>query len=151
MDYFPTKDLLPLFSQSKINECHADITFPTHYNLDKLLSEEEQEQLRPWEDRKDILFFRGSSTGKAHSFPTSILPYTAWHEVTWWCEICIQFALTNDNGCAQSVPQLRNCIPSWAKNKHPLESHDKSTALEHVGLKEGGFRAKPYPKPYPKP
>lgn len=62
-EYFPTKELLPLFSQSKINECHADITFPTHYNLDQLLSEEELGTLPPWEERKDTLFFRGSTTG----------------------------------------------------------------------------------------
>jgi hypothetical protein len=63
LDYFPTKDLLPLFSQSKINECHADITFPTHYNQDQLLSEEDLGKLPPWEERKDTLFFRGSTTG----------------------------------------------------------------------------------------
>lgn len=63
--YFPTRELLPLFSQSKINECHADITFPTYYGIDSLLSEEQQKQLIPWEERQNTLFFRGSTTGKA--------------------------------------------------------------------------------------
>lgn len=27
-----SKELLPVFSQTKINECHADRTFPTYYN-----------------------------------------------------------------------------------------------------------------------
>lgn len=62
-EQFPSMDLLPLFSQSKINECHADITFPTYYNLNQLPSEEEQSQLLPWDKREEKLFFRGSTTG----------------------------------------------------------------------------------------
>ncbi len=73
--YFPTKELLPLFSQSKINECHSDITFPTYYGIDSLLSEEQQKQLIPWEERQNTLFFRGSTTGKASQVMLSASSY----------------------------------------------------------------------------
>ena len=73
-EYHPTKDLLPLFSQSKINECHADITFPTYYGWDSLLSQEQQKQLLPWDEREDTLFFRGSTTGKPPRVPEREYP-----------------------------------------------------------------------------
>ena len=40
-----------------------DIQYPTMYNWNKLLSEEELEQLLPWAERNDTLVFRGSTTG----------------------------------------------------------------------------------------
>ena len=40
-----------------------DIQYPTMYNWNGLLSEEELEQLLPWAERNDTLLFRGATTG----------------------------------------------------------------------------------------
>ncbi len=62
--YVPFKGLLPVFSQSKINECHADITYPTLYGLDNLLTDAQEREIPPWHARNDTLFFRGATTGE---------------------------------------------------------------------------------------
>jgi hypothetical protein len=62
--YRPLKGLLPVFSQSKINECHADITNPTLYGLDNLLTDVQEREIPPWHERNDTLFFRGATTGR---------------------------------------------------------------------------------------
>lgn len=56
-------ELLPLFSQTKINECYADITYPTLYGLDNLLTPIQEREVPPWEQRNGTLFFRGTTTG----------------------------------------------------------------------------------------
>jgi hypothetical protein len=53
--------LLPVFSQSKIDGCFADITVPSWMNAG--VQPASQDDLPPWEDRMPSLFFRGTSTG----------------------------------------------------------------------------------------
>lgn len=72
--YLPSTQLLPIFSQSKINECHADITYPTLYNWDNILNEKQEQELLPWALRKDTLFFRGATTGRLYLWPISASP-----------------------------------------------------------------------------
>lgn len=61
-----TNKLVPIFSYAKIDGCHSDIQIPSphHYNGDLLLSEKEQEQLLPWGQRADMLYFRGTTSGR---------------------------------------------------------------------------------------
>lgn len=63
----PNPKLVALFSQTKVNECHRDIMFPTLYNLASQMSPEDENQLKPWKQREERLFFRGTSTG-GHQF-----------------------------------------------------------------------------------
>ena len=60
----PHKDLLPLFSMTNINDCFRDIMYPNLFNVDSLLTPEQEAELIPWEERKQILFWRGTTTGK---------------------------------------------------------------------------------------
>ena len=52
-----------MFSQSKINECYADLTYPTLYGLDNLLTPAQEREMPPWRERNDTLFFRGATSG----------------------------------------------------------------------------------------
>ena len=52
-----------MFSQSKINECYADLTYPTLYGLDNLLTPAQEREVPPWRERNDTLFFRGATSG----------------------------------------------------------------------------------------
>lgn len=52
-----------MFSQSKINECFADLTVPDWTAWNNLLTPAQQHSLVPWQERKNNLFFRGSTTG----------------------------------------------------------------------------------------
>ena len=52
-----------MFSQSKVNECYADLTYPTLYGLDNLLTPAQEQEVPPWRERNDTLFFRGATSG----------------------------------------------------------------------------------------
>ena len=59
----PSRELLPVFSQTKIDNCYSDIVIPTWFNWGYRLSKDAQKQLLPWEERIENLFFRGGPTG----------------------------------------------------------------------------------------
>lgn len=52
-----------MFSQSKVNDCFADIMVPSWTNYDVVGDARHGEGAMPWEARVPSLFFRGSSTG----------------------------------------------------------------------------------------
>lgn len=55
-------DLFPIFSQSKISS-YADILYPSPwYHADKVKYSSKHDK-KPWEQRKDSLYWRGSTTG----------------------------------------------------------------------------------------
>ena len=72
--YEPPVELLPVFSQTKINDCYQDITYPSSFNWDTLLTPEEEQQLLPWKERKEVMFFRGSNTGLSNSLVQHLVP-----------------------------------------------------------------------------
>lgn len=89
----PGRKLLPVFSQSKINNCHSDITFPTHFNWQTTMSENEKNGLLPWKSRSNVLFFRGSTTG----------------ELVWVC--------SSPGNCRSAIKY--SFLSSACKNPHP--------------------------------
>ena len=59
----PSKDLVPILSQTKIEGCYADIRMPNWFSLGALLTEMQMSSLLPWNQRISKLYFRGSATG----------------------------------------------------------------------------------------
>ena len=68
-----TGELLPVFSQSKMNDCFADIMVPSWTNYGAV---DDGEGAVPWEARAPSLFFRGSSTG---GFVGDATPFASMH------------------------------------------------------------------------
>ena len=64
----PTSELVALFSQAKINECHRDIMYPSVYTYANQMYPHEHPQLKAWHERDEVMFFRGSSTGDTKFF-----------------------------------------------------------------------------------
>ena len=64
---WPSGELVPVFTRTKISDCHADIIYPALHPLsrpdDAVLSAEDLATLKPWHQRNNTLFFRGSTTG----------------------------------------------------------------------------------------
>ena len=56
-------ELLPLFSQTKVNDCFADILVPSWTNYEVMDDATHGQEAVLWEARVPSLFFRGSSTG----------------------------------------------------------------------------------------
>ena len=69
-------ELLPVFSQSKVNDCFADIMVPSWTNYDAVGDAAHGEGAVPWEARAPSLFFRGSSTG---GFVGDDTPFASMH------------------------------------------------------------------------
>mmetsp|Transcript_3879 Transcript_3879/g.11239 ORF Transcript_3879/g.11239 Transcript_3879/m.11239 type:complete len:462 (+) Transcript_3879:334-1719(+) len=53
--------LMPVLSQTKILGCHSDIMIPSHYNHE--MNRAKKHQVPDWERRRDVLYWRGSTTG----------------------------------------------------------------------------------------
>ena len=57
------KEGVPVWSMSKVRDCHTDLLFPHPDMLAKFGRIAEMSFNRPWKQRKDTVVFRGSSTG----------------------------------------------------------------------------------------
>ncbi|KAJ1553725.1 capsule-associated protein CAP1, partial [Nowakowskiella sp. JEL0078] len=66
-----TNDILPLFSESKLSACFADIIVPSNYYFRK---ENNMVDSVSWKDKKPVMFWRGSTTG-GKSFSQSYVNY----------------------------------------------------------------------------
>ena len=65
-----------MFSQSKVNDCFADIMVPSWTNYGTVDDAAHGEGAVPWEARAPSLFFRGSSTG---GFVGDDTPFASMH------------------------------------------------------------------------
>ncbi len=57
------KEGVPVWSMSKVRECHLDLLFPHPDLFAKFGRTAEQRENQPWTQRKDEVVFRGSTTG----------------------------------------------------------------------------------------
>ncbi|KAJ3239382.1 capsule-associated protein CAP1 [Chytriomyces hyalinus] len=54
---------VPVFSQTKISPCYRDVLFPRDHHLEAVKLAEKNADAIPWERKKRVLFWRGSTTG----------------------------------------------------------------------------------------
>lgn len=85
---FPSRnDLVPVFSQAKIS-CFKDILLPLNYHFSSLTP-----VAVPWDQKKNILFWRGSNTGGSYRVGTDWRKYHRTRLLSW----TKQYASINPN------------------------------------------------------
>ncbi|KAI8823309.1 glycosyl transferase family 90-domain-containing protein [Chytriomyces cf. hyalinus JEL632] len=102
-------DHVPVFSQTKISPCYRDVLFPRDHHFEAVKLAESASDPIPWERKKRVLFWRGSTTGGRFDSSVPWRQYPRSRLVKWGLEYASKHPGTAfDAGVTEDVATLEN-------------------------------------------
>ncbi|KAI8609583.1 hypothetical protein BC830DRAFT_827171 [Chytriomyces sp. MP71] len=115
--------LAPVFSQSKLDDCTNDVLVPLQYHHFFANASHTHDPI-PWEDKKPVAFWRGTSTGGKLSKTSQWRQYGRFRMMDWEREWAKRHPGATFDASREELPSPKNLSIDFGFNKARLVSSD---------------------------